>query len=60
MITPFKTILLPELTYASSAVHSALDVGLERAKMIGALLKVAISRIISGVNTCSTIRVDDL
>jgi hypothetical protein len=40
--------------YASSAVHSAFDVGLERAKMTGALLIAAIFLRMGFVNACPT------
>lgn len=40
--------------YACSAVHSALDVGLLRAKMIGRLLLAAIVWMISGVKAPAT------
>ncbi|KAH3725042.1 hypothetical protein DPMN_050871 [Dreissena polymorpha] len=40
--------------YASSAVHSAMLVGLERAKMIGRSLKAAMSRRIVSVNAWGT------
>lgn len=45
-----KTALPSVYLYASSAVHSAFEVGFERAKMIGRSLKLAIALIISGVN----------
>lgn len=46
--------------YASSAVHSALLVGLDNANMIGRLLIRAISRMISSVNAPPTVEAPEI